>query len=472
MRKSIFYLPATLLLPVFILLFSNLSCNKIDNGYLIITKTVASGNPVAIPPADMSRYAAGSTLVAVDRDKPGSTPVILTGDLASAMSPSVSPDGKKMVFTGQSKSGDKWQIFEMNLANLKFKAVTGPEENCYDPAYLPNGRILFSREIHDDTTGLACNIFTVLPDGSDLKQVTFHPDADFAPTVMADGRVLMLSNQLYPEKGKTSYYVMRPDGTKFDIYTGPVDGGTFFSRASENSDGIIYFCEADASGKHGNALYCLNQNRPLHTSKKLSTDSNDSFMSVHASVSGEIYVSCRPGGTARYGIYTFDAATGKTGTVLLSDESADYTDITVAETRPRPKKLPSEVDLLVKTGQVMCQDINTMSLSMNQLKASKIEILGAGKSLGVIDVEPDGSFYLKVVADTPFRIRTIDEKGNTINGPSGWMWLRPNERRGCVGCHEDPELVPENRIPLAVKLKPVAVPVHITKLKEKSVELE
>jgi hypothetical protein len=52
------------------------------------------------------------------------------------------------------------------------------------------------------------------------------------------------------------------------------------------------------------------------------------------------------------------------------------------------------------------------------------------------------------------------------------MWLRPNERRGCVGCHEDPELVPANRVPLAVKKNPVGVPVHAEKIKEKAVELE
>jgi hypothetical protein len=52
------------------------------------------------------------------------------------------------------------------------------------------------------------------------------------------------------------------------------------------------------------------------------------------------------------------------------------------------------------------------------------------------------------------------------------MWLRPNERRGCVGCHEDHELVPDNRVPLSVKKPPVKIPVHVVKVKEKTVELE
>ena len=106
------------------------------------------------------------------------------------------------------------------------------------------------------------------------------------------------------------------------------------------------------------------------------------------------------------------------------------------------------------------------------LKAYKIQVAGRDSSLGVVQVEKDGSVYLKVIADTPFQIRTIDEKGNVLSGPCGWIWLRPNERRGCVGCHEDHEMVPENKVPLAVRNPPVNIPVHINKVVEKKVSLE
>jgi hypothetical protein len=41
-----------------------------------------------------------------------------------------------------------------------------------------------------------------------------------------------------------------------------------------------------------------------------------------------------------------------------------------------------------------------------------------------------------------------------------------------VGCHEFPELAPENRVPLSVKKDPVSMPVHVSKITEKEVELE
>ena len=98
--------------------------------------------------------------------------------------------------------------------------------------------------------------------------------------------------------------------------------------------------------------------------------------------------------------------------------------------------------------------------------ADRIEIIGVDSSLGVVKVEQDGSFYLKVTADMPFKIKTLDANGNTLNGPGSWIWLRPNERRGCIGCHEDHEMVPANRVALAVKNHPVAIPVHISGVKK------
>jgi TonB family protein len=81
--------------------------------------------------------------------------------------------------------------------------------------------------------------------------------------------------------------------------------------------------------------------------------------------------------------------------------------------------------------------------------------------------------YLKSHEGTNVSLElSIDEKGNVISGPCDWVWVRPNERRGCVGCHEDHEIVPDNRRPLSVIKDPVSVPVHINKVVEKKISLE
>ena len=75
----------------------------------------------------------------------------------------------------------------------------------------------------------------------------------------------------------------------------------------------------------------------------------------------------------------------------------------------------------------------------------------------MVDVKEDGSFYLKLDADSPLRIEALNSQGETVRGPSDWIYLRANERRACVGCHADPELAPKNFQPLAIKEDPVVV---------------
>jgi hypothetical protein len=86
--------------------------------------------------------------------------------------------------------------------------------------------------------------------------------------------------------------------------------------------------------------------------------------------------------------------------------------------------------------------------------ADRIRVTSLNEELGIVEVKADGSFYLKMDSDTPFRIETLNKHGETVRGPSNWIYLRPNERRGCVGCHADPELAPKNFQPLAVKEDP------------------
>ncbi len=131
----------------------------------------------------------------------------------------------------------------------------------------------------------------------------------------------------------------------------------------------------------------------------------------------------------------------------------------------------------INTALLLCQDINFTDIqsvvdTSSTSNAVRIEVMGIDSSLGIVDVEKDGSFYLKVLADIPFRIQTINENGQVVNGPGSWIYLRPNERRGCVGCHEDHEQVPYNRQPLSVKKEPVILSKQLDKIHKKKGSLK
>ena len=70
--------------------------------------------------------------------------------------------------------------------------------------------------------------------------------------------------------------------------------------------------------------------------------------------------------------------------------------------------------------------------------------------LGEVPVEEDGSFNVEVPADIPIELQLLDERGMALRS-CRWLWVKNNEPRGCIGCHEDQELTPENRMVDAVK---------------------
>jgi hypothetical protein len=87
--------------------------------------------------------------------------------------------------------------------------------------------------------------------------------------------------------------------------------------------------------------------------------------------------------------------------------------------------------------------------------------------LGEVDVEQDGSFNIRVPANIPIQLQLLDEDGLALRS-CAWTWVRNKEARGCIGCHEDGELTPENRMVDAVT-KP-SVPLTLPPERRRTVE--
>ena len=447
------------------------------NGMIIVTQVQGKVHDANYITGDFWRYIPRTRIVALNPDKTAISVKVLTKEFFSARAPEISFDGMYLLFAAQQKENDPWQIWEMDLNHLKSRKVTSCKENCIDPAYLPGGRVVFSKSDVNDTLKAGHSLYTCNLDGSDTKRITYNPHAYFASSVLKDGRVLTIDRQLYPGPEDQMLLVLRPDGTKAQLFYKGNEGSELQGRFLETGNGRIVFIESDISSRKGGDIISISYNRPLHSRVNLTADIKGDFFAVYPLQSGKLLVSYRPSEADRYALYEFDPATRVLGKAVYGNSEFDELEAVVAEKHERPKKLPSEVDMGVKTGLLLCQDIHVLDLQSQHMpsaipKAVGIEVLGIDSTLGVVQVEEDGSFYLKVMADKPFRIRTVDKNGQRLEGPCGWIWLRPNERRGCIGCHEDRELVPENKQPLSVKKPPVIIPVHINKIVEKKISLE
>lgn len=420
-------------------------------GTILISEVPQNGS-FDLAPWNVAK-AEGARIIAVIPNKAGNVKN-LTKAFFSAMSPSVSYDGKRMLFAGKKETADQWQIWEMSLSSGKARQLTFSETNCTNPTYLPLERFGFTQLVSDEKTGDCNMVFTANLDGSYHQQVTFSPQTFAALTILNDGRFLAMEKQIYPEEGKQKLMVMRPDGTKLEFFYQNNDG-CVQSKAIEMADEQIIFIEKN---ENGSEIAALSYNLPLHSHKILTADVSGEFNSVADYLNNKLLASFKKTEKDAFGLFEFDPSNGALKE-LYKNEGYDVLEAVLVKASQRPKNLPSEVQLQEKAGLLMCQDINFYGIESirqdhDKPKAEKVEVIGIDSILGVADVEEDGSFYLKIEADVPFRIQTLSANDEVVSGPGSWYYLRPNERRACVGCHTGPEVAPFNRQPLSVKKDP------------------
>jgi hypothetical protein len=189
-----------------------------------------------------------------------------------------------------------------------------------------------------------------------------------------------------------------------------------------------------------------------------------------------------------WGIVSFDADTGKSETVFDSPEFHEV-QAKVIRVRPQPDGRSTTVNPKVTTGTLYGLNCYTtdpprqphlppgtfrrlrviegvpqamprpVTASAGPRGGTPPYLADVGQSrgpfvgrrvLGTVPIESDGSFNLEVPADTPLLLQTLDERGLAL-GTCGWVWVKPKENRGCIGCHEDPELAPENQYVQALR---------------------
>lgn len=299
---------------------------------------------------------------------------VLTGDFHAAESPAPDFAATRFLFVGRRAAGDRPAIWEMRGDGTGGRWITPGQGEPRDPAWMPDGRIVFSDVVEDGARAL----FACRPDGSDLQRLTFGLDRDVRPEVLDDGRIRFA--RIRVASGRTAEVVpmtIRPDGTGV-------------ARDTTTRD----------------------------------------------TREGAAAVPAAPAGLRLIGARRFVP-------------------------RATPPILTSVIDLERRTGTLLCLDVRSSllpkiaRLERGAVARVRAEVLGRGTVLGEAPVHPDGSFLIEVPADTPLRLTLVGADGSDLASHDAGVWVRPKENRGCVGCHEPPDLAPENRRPRAVQEDPV-----------------
>ncbi len=418
---------------------------------------------------------------------------------AAISDPCVSFDGKKILFSMRPPGGSQRNIYEINADGSGLRQVTSGGGHDFDPLYLPDDRILFSSsrdgEMDEYNHAPSEHLYTCNPDGSAIERVSFNQSDDFDPVLMANGRIAYTRWEHFGQMNRFPLFVTNPDGSgTFHLY-GPHERNFF--PASPTPDGRLIAIESTMIEEDAGPIAVLKvEGGPAdpvvgpttgHWDVVTPQVNNDgapwpfgAFKYPH-SIGGNKYVAsyslpAATEGDVDYALYTFtldqqgagtpgDPATFTVGnlTFLHNDPAMNEFDAQLIAPRAKPPVVPSVVNRSVDYGVFLAQDVfnrgtndgqerplrgsdaidsiavlvarPTRPGEMNDFSANEYEKRAL---LGFAPVYADGSFRIRVPADTPISFATLDDLKRGFVVKRTHLYVRPGEEfNQCVGCHED-----------------------------------
>jgi len=212
-------------------------------------------------PTDSVTFHPGGDLYIRDISSPSATEKNITasytqgrGDVSD---PEVSYDGKKILFSMKGPADSTWNIWEYNRDTNALRRViqdnaVANQGDDVDPAYLPDGRIVFSSNRQHKTVQTvgykyvdeydretSTVLHTMDADGTNIEQISFNQSHDRNPTVLMDGRIMYSRWDHVGGRNQFSIFRANLDGTGMFIHYGAHSGVVSYLHPREMPDGRI-----------------------------------------------------------------------------------------------------------------------------------------------------------------------------------------------------------------------------------------
>ena len=438
---------------------------------------------------------------------------------AAISDPAVSFDGKKILFSMRPPGGTWRNIYEINADGSGLRQVTSGGGHDFDPLYMPDGRIVFTstraNEMDEYNHALSATLYVCDADGGNLERISYNQSDDFDPELLSNGRVMYTRWEHFGTFNRFPLFVTNPDGSGTFHEFGPHDRNFF--HPSPTPDGRLIAIEStEIEGDAGPIAMLKTEQGPadpatggnsLHWDVLTPQINNNgmpwpygAFKYPRSIGANKFVVSYTlPAATeddADYGLYTFDLDQQGAGTptdpatftihnltFLYNDPATQEYDAQLLAPHPKPPIIPSTLNKTLNYGVFLAQDVfnrgtndgqeipvrgvdpidsiavmtarPTMQGDPNDFSANEFEKRAL---IGIAPVDPDGSFRIKVPANTPISFATLDTEHRGFVVKRTHLYVRPGEEfANCVGCHEDRRAggpVPTNPNPMAATHAP------------------
>ena len=374
----------------------------------------------------------------------------------------VSYDGRRLLFArcdDDRRTG--FHVCEINADGTGLRQLTDGNCNDVDPCYLPDGRIMFvsDRSGHQEYyhQERSRNLYVMQPDGSSIERVTFNPNQDYDPLVLADGRIAYTSYRFYGQDGSGDIYhrgsdlnrietqlrTINPAGTGDALLYGAMRGGFYvplrpmpdslqdsgasYVRGGDQHIGVSVSWVRELADR---SLVCvtpagLTLLRPevdplacevpvfpevvnLAGGEQVYIYSHDElnpigrYTSPYPADEGRLFVAYAPWydtSWAAYGLYLFDLATREL--TLIHDEPgvSDVDPVPLAP-RPVPPRLePNAPPRDQPTGTVLCLSVFNSDLEYDRAAVRYVRVVGV--TLMGLSINANAAFESHVLGTVP-----------------------------------------------------------------------
>ena len=463
-------------------------------------------NSRAFPEHDLpAPMKVGRLLYVVDKPGPAAKPRILLDAKSGGLgSPSPTYDGKSILVSMAFDGDPFFHIYRVPVAGGPPVRLTDGPFHDIDPTELPDGRIVFTstrigtyEEYHNPPSR---SLFAMNSDGSNVHPLTYTIIFDNEPEVLADGRIVFIRSDNFFDRGKveTLLHAVHPDGTdgytEFGLNISPDYGRRLRSfhcgSPAPLPDGRLAFVSApgitigrlgslDADQSHfrvpAGDVAAMPDGRLLCTTVR--------YVPVTFKIKVKDKIEERTVNDPRYEricVLDTDSQEPTLTPVFESPDAPIHSPIFVGPRTPPPalaKRVdPRRAESRRPTGVLYCQDarftqkttagwphiraIRVLAGTGLTNRSSHSYIVHAGNEtveLGTVPLAEDGSFAIEVPADTPIALQAVDAEGRSELNEMSWIYVRPGERRGCVGCHHTRQSAPlsNQTVPLALQTRPL-----------------
>ncbi len=408
--------------------------------------------------------------------------------------PDVSFDGGRILFSMRRYQKDDYHIYEINADGTGLKQLTyGSGTSDIDPIYLPNGQILFSSSREPKycmcNRHIMCNLYTMDGDGANILQIGHSTLHEGHSSLLPDGRILY-DRWEYVDRNfgdAQGLWTVNPDGTSHVVYYGNntgSPGAVLDARAIPGTEMVI--CNfSSCHDRPWGALAIVDRRKgvdgrepvvrtwPSDAIKLVNQDGGyDTFTGVRPKyedpypLSDKYFLCSRMTGKGeQMGIYLLDLFGNE---ILLHVEGEGCFDPMPLASRPKPPAIAPRIDLSMSEGTFYVANVYE-GTGMDKVQRGSVRALrvvrspekrfwtnpawdgGTGQQapgmawddfnnkeiLGTAPVESDGSAYFSVPADKFVYFQLLDEKGMMVQSMRSGTIVRPGEKAGCIGCHEN-----------------------------------